>query len=351
MRRLLSALADPRSHSPRNPYWLLGLAWGLPFPLISFAGPIFGGLGWEHVILLYPWLSAALFGAFGTLRRRRAAEVARLMEEVKSANERLRKEGHLKTRFMAFVTHDLKSPLVAIRGYNEGILQERFGPLNEEQRAGLAVSVRNIDRLQSLIGQLGEFEHVDGEDFKLAMSDFDLVELVHEIVADFQPRIDAGHLTVQLRTAPKVGVYADRDRIGRVLTNLVANALTHSPQDAVVRIETYRGEEDGRVLVIVADRGAGIPTAAQEHMFARYAGGGAHRTEGTGLGLAICKGILDAHGSALGIVSSEGVGTTARFELALAEARQGRCRDEDSGGRRRSGHAALPEEAPSAGGP
>lgn len=326
-------LREARTHSPRNPYWRLGFAWGLSLPLLFLVGrgeTLGHGLGWEVVVFLHPWATAVFLGALGTLRERKEAEKARLDEtrelrlaEARAENEKLRQDASLKTRFMAFVTHDLVSPLVAIRGYSEGILEERFGPLTGEQRVGLAVSVRNIDRLQSLIRQLGEYEHVDGGDFKLSMSDFDLVPLIHECLADFQPRIDQKHLTVHLRIPESLEVHADRDRIGRVLTNLIANALTFSPRDAVIRIGTYTGEEDGRVLVTVADHGTGIPTAAQKLLFSRYrpSGPGVRKTKGTGLGLAICKGILDAHDSIFEIVSSEGVGTTARFDLNLTEPR------------------------------
>jgi signal transduction histidine kinase len=328
---LLGILGDAFTVNPaRNPQVIVGFLWGLPVPLVALGIQFMAHdrTSWgllQTALVLYPFLCAILGGAIGTTRHREDLHVAALIEklerhvsELAVANDALKDVERLKARFMANVTHDLKSPLVAIRGYSESILEERFGPITDGQRRGLSVAVRNIDRLQRLIRELLEFERIDGGDCTLSLSDFDLAALVADILRDFQPVIDKKCLVVRLWFPHAVVVHADCERIGRVLTNLISNAIKFSPERGVIRIAAYAGQEDDQVLVTIEDHGPGIPTTAQARLFARYPSPHNASAEGTGLGLAICKGILDAHGSMIQIASTEGSGTIVRFDLPLA---------------------------------
>lgn len=340
-REFLSALRDPHSYNPfRNGYVLFGFLWGLPIPLFScgidmvFSGhsSLFRCLS-DHplqiLFLLHPFLFGALFGSMGTIRRRKDGEIARLLLELKrhvddlgAANEKLKELDHLKAEFMANVTHELKTPLVAIRGYNESILEERFGPLNDKQRNGLAVSMRNIERLQKLIDELLEFERIDAGEFKLKRSDFDLIPLIHAVLQNFQPEIERKRLSVQLGLPASLFVWADRERIHHVLLNLISNAVKFSPDGSAIGINSKVDDDNEQALLAVWDRGPGIPTAAQQYLFTRFwqADGSSRRKHGgTGLGLAIVKGILEAHGSTVQIISTEGTGTVAHFDLPLSK--------------------------------
>lgn len=349
VREFLSALAVRRTYSPaRNPYVAIGFLWGLPVPFFALglhawvtgSAPA-PGLIAQHPIhvffLLHPLLFAVVFGAMGTIRQRKDRQIARLVltlerrarqltdtaTELQGANDRLRELDHLKAQFMANVTHELKTPLVAIRGYNESILEGRFGPLTDKQREGLAVAVRNVDRLQKLIEELLEFERIDSGSLKLNLTDFDLGSLVLGTLESFRPQIEARKLSVQLRLPEPLPVHADRDKIGHVLLNLLSNAVKFSPDGKALGVDARVGEEDGQVWVSVWDRGPGIATDAQKYLFTRFwqaDGSSRRRYGGTGLGLAIVKGILDAHGSTIRIVSKEGNGTSAEFTLPLGEA-------------------------------
>ncbi len=338
VQEFLSALRAPHTYAVlRNDYAIFGLLWGLPIPFFSIAlhGWVAGNLGavlgaWPvHLVFLaHPILFSVLFGAMGTVRHRKDRQIKTLIRQLQEnvgelgkANEKLKEMDHLKAEFMANVTHELKTPLVAIRGYNESILEGRFGPLTDKQRDGLTVVVRNVHRLQKLIEELLEFEKIDSGEMALQLADFDLAHLVRSTLVNFRPQIEEKRLAVQLRFQESVRVHADREQIAHVLLNLLSNAVKFSPPDRPIGVNVKVGEEDGQALITVWDQGPGIPTAAQKYLFTRFwqADGSPRRKHGgTGLGLAICKGILDAHGSTIRVVSSEDAGTLVHFTLPLA---------------------------------
>ncbi len=341
VREFLAALADPHTYAPmRNSYVVFGFLWGLPIPIFSCAidgwatGRSFTlGLLWEHPVqiffLAHPILFAVVFGAMGTVRWTKdrqiqglIADLERHVKELDEANVRLRELDHLKAQFVANVTHELKTPLVSIRGYNESILEGRFGPISEKQRDGLTVAMRNIVRLQNLIAEVLEFERIDAGELRLDRSDFDLFPLVQEAVESLRPKLDAKRLSIELAMPAGTEVNADREQISRVLLNLIANAVKFSPEGGTLGIDAHV-EEGGTVQVTVWDRGSGIPAGLQKHLFTRFwqaTKGLYQKGEGTGLGLVISRGILEAHGGTIEVVSSERAGTQVHFRLKRADA-------------------------------
>jgi len=329
-----------KAFSSRNAYAFYGFLWGLPMPFFSVmvdlsasGRPFAPSLLWERpihlVFLLYPLLLALVFGAVGAALGRMERRTADLLEalegrarEYAEAGEKVREIDRLKGQFLANVMHELKTPLLAVRGFNEAIAEGRYGPVTDAQREGLEAAVRNVERLQRLVEELLEFERVDSGGYRPELAEFDLIPLVHEVLKTFEPQVEGKKLPVQLQLPKRLEVRADREKIGRVLLNLISNAVKFSPEGAPLGLGATVGEEDGQVLLTVWDRGPGIPTAAQKFLFTRFwqaEGPSRRRQGGTGLGLAIVKGILDAHGSTIRIVSGEGQGTAVHFTLPLAE--------------------------------
>lgn len=342
IQEFLAALRDVHTWQPhRNSYAVFGLLWGLPIPIFSVAIDLWAtGRAFslavlvEHpihlVFLVHPLLFMIVFGAMGTVRWHKDTHIRRLIGDLESkiaelaaAYDRLKELDQLKAQFVANVTHELKTPLVAIRGYNEAILDLRFGPLTDKQRDGLAVAMRNIERLQGLIEEVLEFERIDSGELRLDRSEFDFLDLVKETVQNFQPRLESKRLTVELNLPPVARVHADREKIARVLRNLVSNAVKFSFDGGRIGIDARREEADRCLHVTVWDRGKGIPSGLQKHLFTRFwqaARGLADKSEGSGLGLVITKGILEAHQSTIDVVSSEGAGTMVHFRLPLPTA-------------------------------
>ncbi len=283
------------------------------------------------LFLVHPFLFAAVFGAMGTVHAAQDRKIEGLLEderrhlrELASANEDLKKVDELKSQFMANVTHELKTPLVAIKGYNESILEGRFGPLTDKQRDGLRIAVRNVNRLQNLIQEILEFERIESKGYEPEPSEFDLVALTRIVLSNFQPQVDEKALVTRLQVPESLKVRADYEGIRRVLLNLISNAVKFSGKGGEFGVAVRAPDGASDVEVEVWDRGPGIPEEAQRHLFTRFwqaDGSSRRRHGGTGPGLAIVKGILDAHGSAAKVTSAPDSGTSIRFPLRRAPAR------------------------------
>jgi signal transduction histidine kinase len=334
-------MRNPFTYDPRrNAYTLFGLLWGVPLSILSLAidswvigHPHRLALFWEQPIhllfLIHPFLFGILFGAMGTVHEGQDRKIGELLgdqrrhlEELALANGELKKLDEMKTQFMANVTHELKTPLVAIKGYNESILEGRFGPLTAKQKDGLTIAVRNVGRLEKLIHEILEFEQIESHAYSPSFSEFDLVPMVHMVLSNFQPQIDEKHLAADLRLPRSLFVRADYEGIRRVLLNLLSNAVKFSDNAGTFGVSAEANEGSGRARVRVWDRGPGIPPLAQQFLFTRFwqaDGSPRRRHGGTGLGLAIVKGILEAHGLPIRAESASGSGTTLEFELPLSE--------------------------------
>jgi signal transduction histidine kinase len=340
----LSALTDPRSYSLRNAYLWFGFAWGIPVPIfglwvdltatrIPFSAAAAAEAVARHPIhaffLLHPVLFAILFGALGTIRRRKDVEIeslVRLQErhiaELDRANSSLRELDRLKAEFVANMTHEFKTPLVSILGYNEMIADGRLGPVTPKQKSGLEVSLRNVRRLQGLVDEMLISSRIDAGMLQVRARPFGAGDSVEQAARLIEPIAERRRLSV-VRDLPPVEVRAqgDPEWIGRALSNLLSNAVKFSPEGTRVRIGARR--VDGKVEFFVSDEGPGIPESFRPHLFERFrqAEGGLRRANGgTGLGLSIVKGILDAHNAPIDVKTAEGRGTEFAFRLPEAKA-------------------------------
>jgi signal transduction histidine kinase len=330
LRAILTALKDPFTYNlRRNIFTLFGFLWGLPLSAVMIILDLWV-IGhpqrllqfWREPVhllfLIHPFVFAVVFGAMGTVHAGQDGKIEGLLEEQRRNLDDLKKVDELKSQFMANVTHELKTPLVAIKGYVESILEERFGPLTDKQRGGLRIAARNVARLQNLIQEILEFERIDSHAYEPHASDFDLVALVRLTLSNFQPQIEEKQLALQTALPEHLEVRADYEGIRRVLNNLESNAVKFSGKGAAIGVEIRPGGAATEIEVEVWDRGPGIPPEAQGNLFTRFwqaDGSSRRRYGGTGLGLAIVKGILDAHGSAVRVSSTPGAGTSIRFPL------------------------------------
>ncbi len=262
-------------------------------------------------------------------RRRRAEEsnqelerVNRQLEgravELDRANQALKRIDEKRSKLLAEVTHELQTPLVSIRGFTEMILRQKVGPVTPDQERGLQISLKNIDRLISLIDNLLDFIRAEGELPELKPSNFRLDELIGEVLELLRPEADKRSIT--LKAAYDGGrpvVRADRSQIQQAFINLVGNAIKFSPERREVVIEVAPRLR-GFAQLIVRDSGPGIPAEHLQRIFDRghrIPGSGA---KGSGLGLYITRQILGMHGCSIKASSPEGGGAVFRFTLPLA---------------------------------
>jgi signal transduction histidine kinase len=249
-------------------------------------------------------------------RQRSQAEVERLSRELEAENLSLRRD------LIANVSHDLRTPLVSMRGYLE-LLADKGRALTPAQRDEyVGIAVRQSEHLARLIDELFELAKLDFKGVTIAPEAFPPAELVSDVAAKFALAAERAQVRLSVDAAPGLPfVLADLGLIERVFENLIGNALEHTPAGGSVCV-ALRASGDGRVQCAVADTGCGIAGAELPFIFDRFYRGDAGRRHGSGagLGLAITKRILDLHGQGIEVDSAPGQGTTFRFALSAAGA-------------------------------
>jgi len=245
--------------------------------------------------------------------QQRADELERLNSELRTLNE-------MKTNLLGNVSHELQTPLVSVRGYTEMIVKERLGPINEEQRKGLELSLKNIDRLIALIDNLLLFSRQEADLGALHPTRFALRALVDEAAGLLEQQRAAREVSLRVEIADDLEVLADRDKTLQVVVNLLSNATKYNKRQGRIAVTATVGGHD-RVMVRVEDTGVGIPDDQRERIFDRHyrvERPGGEGAAGSGIGLAIVRDILRLHGCRIYVESELGEGSTFSFELPVA---------------------------------
>lgn len=237
------------------------------------------------------------------------------------AYERQRRYSELQANFVASVSHELRAPLAAIR-----LMAEELSDLPEEARVSRSEYHRLILRESSRLGRLIEnvlrharWKHRDQD---LDRAPVDLVAVIQASVEALRPcaterEVD---LRIQLPNTPIV-IQADAQAIQQVLTNLLDNALKHSPRATTVTVRLASASPDA-VRISVEDQGGGIPPEEQARIFDEFYRRGSElrrETAGVGLGLAIVKRLVDAHGGRVHVRSQPGAGACFAVELPASD--------------------------------
>jgi len=240
-----------------------------------------------------------------------AAENARLYEQAQQA---VRGREHV----LAIVSHDLKNPLGTIMMTADAL--SRGKPHHELTRPELDEAVgrirRSARRMLRLIEDLLDFASIEVGNLAITRQSCVPGSMIDEALASFDGVAQQKKQRLTAQVAPDLPeVYCDRDRILQVLSNLVGNASTATPEGGVItlRAET-RGDE---VLFVVSDNGPGISEADVPHLFERYWRSGEAHYKGSGLGLAIASGIVGAHGGKIWVESALGRGANFLFTVPV----------------------------------
>ena len=248
----------------------------------------------------------------------RAAEstMKRALKRLAEQNTRLQELDRAKDEIVALVSHDLRTPLTSIRGYTE-LLKTGHG-VDERGQRFIEVIERNSRRLLELVDDLLVVAQHKVGAFTVRVDELDLAQLVSESLATFAPAAAAKQIALVQRVDGSAPVVGDAARLGRMLDNLVANAVKFTQPGGVVEVGLTMSAE--RALLRVRDNGPGIAPADQAHVFdhfarAREADGGGLR--GIGLGLAIARAIAEAHAGTIGLDSSPGTGATFWVDLPV----------------------------------
>ncbi len=216
-------------------------------------------------------------------------------------------------KFISNVSHELKTPVTAIRIAAENLQEEH---LEEGARASAQSIMRSVDRLTLLLGDLSELSRIESGALHLAPVPLNLQAFLDTLLKDLQPRSEACgvHLALEVEAPPEAVILVDPLRLHQVIENLASNALKFSPPGGRVDL-TVRITGQGQIWE-VRDQGPGIPEAEQGRIFERfYRAQGAKAKPGTGLGLAIVKHLCRLMGGEVSVESRPGEGATFRVIL------------------------------------
>lgn len=216
-------------------------------------------------------------------------------------------------KFISNVSHELKTPVTAIRIAAENLQEEN---LDEASRSSAQSIMRSVDRLTLLLGDLSELSRIESGALHLAPVQLDLAAFLDGLMRDLRPRGEALGVLLALEAEAAAGatILADPLRLHQVIENLVSNALKFSPQEGLVTLRV-KVTSHGQIWE-VQDQGPGIPEAEQGRIFERFYRAKASMAKpGTGLGLAIVKHLCRLMGGEVSVSSVPGEGATFRVIL------------------------------------
>jgi signal transduction histidine kinase len=226
----------------------------------------------------------------------------------------------LRRDLIAWVSHDLQTPLTSMRAMiealNDGVVEDE-----ETVKRYLLTVQREIHDLSLLIDDLFQIAQIDAGGMVLELGEESLTDLISDTLESFSEIAARRGITIEGSVRPGLDpVWMDAQRISRVINNLVANAMRYTPHGGVVQVSAARNA--GGVDVVVSDSGPGIASVDLPYVFDRFYRGEKSRsrlTGGAGLGLAIARGIVQAHGGEISVQSLPGEGTKFSFSLPVGD--------------------------------
>lgn len=245
-------------------------------------------------------------------------EVGQLAENFNYMAESLENQEKHRRDFIANISHDLRSPLTSMRGFLQAIIDGTI-PLENQERY-LNIILEETDRLSKLANDIMDISKLQNIAVELNKTKFDINELIRKTVIMFEARIINRQIDMNVIFAnEKTNVYADYEKIQRVVYNLVDNAVKFTDTNGIISVETFIREH--KVYVKIKDNGKGISQEDQKRVFERFYKADISRGEdkkGSGLGLSIVKEFIKAHDSSITLTSKIDEGCEFEFGLELA---------------------------------
>lgn len=344
---------DPKNLSPRQLAFYTALILAVPVSLIMYlveqrwalaAGVFLGLLLVAYLIILmvlerFIYRKIKLIYKFihktKTTRREEtyykyilpAKSIAEVAEDVEAwakenqeQMEQMRAYEAYRKEFLQNLSHELKTPIFAIQGYVDALLD---GGLDDKRinRRFLEKTSNQVQRLANLLRGLDEISKLERGEIRLIKTQFVVQDLIRDCFDSLSLKAEAKniHFTIKKGYETPVTVYADKEKIGQVLLNLVENSIKYGKDGGNIMVGIYKTDSE-RVLVEISDDGIGISGQHLPRIFERFfrtEEGRIADTTGSGLGLSICKHIIEAHDQTIHIRSGRKLGTTVGFTLKV----------------------------------
>ena len=219
-----------------------------------------------------------------------------------------------KLQFFTNISHELRTPLTLIADPVNYIMHD--DNLNSQQRSMLQIVQRNVLVLTQLVSEILDFRKVQNGKMELRLSDFNLSESMKQWIMLFSASAQKKHIAISMNAPDAVMLRADQDKIERICYNLLSNALKYTSEGGEITLTAK--EENGRVMISVADNGCGISSDELPYIFDRfYQAKNAGR--GTGIGLAIVKAFTELHHGEVSATSIEGKGSTFTIHIPVRQ--------------------------------
>ena len=219
-----------------------------------------------------------------------------------------------KLQFFTNISHELRTPLTLIADPVNYIIHD--DNLNSQQRSMLQIVQRNVLVLTQLVSEILDFRKVQNGKMELRLSDFNLAESMKQWIKLFSVSAQKKHIAISMDAPDTIMLRADQDKIERICYNLLSNALKYTSEGGEISLTAK--EENGRVMISVADNGCGISSDELPYIFDRfYQAKNAGR--GTGIGLAIVKAFTELHHGEVSATSIEGKGSTFTIHIPIRQ--------------------------------
>src|SRR5918992_1323276 len=242
-------------------------------------------------------------------------------DALEESYRKLRELEKVRDDLMKMIVHDLKSPLTSVLAALEMVLDGDFGAVSEGQRRALGDAEAKAEDLLALIEDLLEVARLEEASIQLDLQPIAPAALITEILHEWHMRLAQEEAIATMDVADDTPVFhADKGLVKRVFSNLIQNALTHSPRSVMIAVRARPDAASGGVLFTVADNGPGIPQEYHEIIFRKFEQAktpSTPRVRSSGLGLAFCKLAVDAHGGRIWVQSAEGKGSQFHFTLPV----------------------------------
>jgi len=250
------------------------------------------------------------------------AALKRNNEEITAANEKLRELDALKSKFLSVATHELRTPLSIILGYNSMLAESLGDRLSEEEKKTLEESMGACKRLIRLVNSMLDINQIQAGKMHMNMAREDLRQIATGIISLFQHEAQRRDIRLALEVPSRLPrPEMDSERIQQVLINLVGNALKFTPAGGAVTVSLRERRELDAIEIAVRDTGIGISKDDQERIFDEFEQirqrAEQRHGDGTGLGLAIARRIVEAHEGQIRVSSAPGKGSTFTVTLPV----------------------------------
>ncbi|ADE36344.1 sensor histidine kinase [Methanohalophilus mahii] len=299
-----------------NQVWSVGVVTPVPF-ITSIVRSIYLKQATFMIITTFfiLFFTSLISLIFFSWNRKLEEEVDKKTEQLENSNQRLQKLNRVKNEFLSMVSHELKTPLTAIRTSSEFLREEDYD--RETQEEMLDLIIRNIDRQSRMVDDLLDISRIESGRMVFKEEKVDLKEIIDNVIQMMEPMATKHGIAIERELDNDPRVKADKDKLLRVFVNLLNNAIKFTAdRGESIKIKT---EETGDFVEIsVIDKGIGIPENEQEKIFEKFYqvdSTSRRKVGGSGLGLAIIKGIIEGHGGSIRVKSEPGVGSTFVFTL------------------------------------